>query len=95
MDRTNILEVFDEVSQALSECKTSIKFSQVTDTVVDEPSVIITASTDDNINITYYLSSQEAQEITKSDLEYALNFLLKQESYRRSIIFRSAISQQK
>lgn len=93
MDRTNILEVFDEVSQVLENCKLAIKFNKVNEPCIDEPSVTITVVSEGNINISYYLSAEESQEITKDTLESHLNLLIKQEQYRRKLVFRATVSE--
>lgn len=90
MDRTNILQIFDELTASLTDSQLTINFSSNKLPEVDEPCVLISLVTYRNIVVTYYLSSTEAQEITKEELEAALKTLIKQEEYRRKIIFKNA-----
>ena len=90
MDRTNILQIFDELSTSMSDCQLSINFSQNKKPEVDEPCVLIVALADKNISVSYYLTSTMAQEITKEELELILNTLISQEKFRRKIIFKNA-----
>lgn len=90
MDRTNILQIFDELSAAHPDTDFSINFSSNTKPEVNEPSVLITTVTERNMAIPFYLSSTECQEITKEELESAITMLIKQETYRRKLIFKNA-----
>lgn len=90
MDRTNILQIFDELTTSMEDCNLSINFSTNKQPEVDEPCVLIYLINPKNIVVNYYLTSQEAQEITKEELEQSLTMLVKQEEYRRKIIFKNA-----
>lgn len=90
MDRTNILQIFDELATAYPDREFSINFSSNKKPEVDEPSVLISTASARNMLIPFYLSSTESQEITKDELESAINMLIKQETYRRKLIFKNA-----
>lgn len=91
MDRTNILNIVDELNNTVNDSKISITFLSNTKPEVDEPNIIITVETLMNIKVTFYLSENEANEITFDELNGILAILVKQEMYRRKVIFKNAV----
>ena len=91
MDRTNILNIVDELNNTVNDSKISITFLSNTKLEVDEPNIIITVETLMNIKITFYLSENEANDITFDELNGILGILVKQEMYRRKVIFKNAV----
>ena len=95
MDRTNILNIVDEINNTVDDSKISITFLSNTKPDVDEPSIIINVETGMNIKITFYLSENEANDITFDELNGVLGILVRQEMYRRKVIFKNAVTSAK
>ena len=91
MDRTNILNIVDELNNTVNDSKISTTFLSNTKPEVDEPSIIITVETLMNIKVTFYLSENEANDITFDELNGILGILVKQEMYRRKVVFKNAV----
>lgn len=95
MDRTNILNIVDELNNTVNDSKISITFLSNTKPEVDEPSIIITVETGMNIKVTFYLTENEANMMTFEDLNAVLGVLVRQEMYRRKVIFKNAVTSAK
>ena len=91
MDRTNILNIVDELNSTTTGAKINITFLSNTKPEIDEPSIIITVESGDNIKVTFYLTENEANMITFDELNTTLGILVKQEVYRRKVIFKNAV----
>ena len=93
MDRTNILEVFDGVQVAHPEWKFLLTF--LGDTAFrEEPTVKVSVRNEQNVNITYYITEAECQEITVDEMSEDISFLIQQEVYRRLNIFSQVVARE-
>lgn len=91
MDRTNILNIVDELNNTEKDCKIAITFLSNKPENDDEPNIIITHETGMNIKITFYLTEHEANIMTYDELHFILSILVNQEIYRRKVIFKNAV----
>lgn len=91
MDRTNILNIVDEMNNTIKGCNIGITFLSNKPENEDEPNIIITYETGANIKITFYLTEHEASIMTFYNLKAILNILTMQEVYRRKVIFKNAV----
>lgn len=95
MSRINILNIVDELNNKTDGSKISITFLTKTNSDNDEPTIIINEETLTDINVTVYLSEIESDLITYDELNELLHLLVKQEIYRRKVIFRNAVTSAK
>lgn len=95
MSRINILNIVDELNNKSDGSKISITFLTKTNSDNDEPTIIINEETLTDIKVTVYLSEIESDLITYDELNELLHLLVKQEIYRRKVIFRNAVTSAK
>ena len=56
-----------------------------------EPEAVVSAHTCDNINVDIYLSEEKANTIEEAYMKETIDFLIKQEEYRRKVIKEKCI----
>lgn len=90
MDKTNIISVFEELQTAQPDKRFILTFL-ADKNMGEEPTVQLSVRAESNLTVSLYLTEQECQEITTEEISEKITFLVRQEIYRRTIIFATAL----